>query len=410
MRTLVFVAPLFREGSNRFLQAFASLPGLRLGVISMEPASAIPPELKDRIHSHFQVRDVSDTSELIRGVRGLQTAMGSVERLLTHLEELQIPVSDARERLGLEGMHGDVARNFRDKDRMKAVLRAHGVPVAKSRLITSTQDAHRFATEVGYPIIVKPRAGLGARSTFRVKSLAELDALLAKNPATVGDPYQAEEFVEGWESTCETVTIDGQHVWRSGTHYLPGPLEVLENPWMQYCVLLPRDTTERHFREFDPLNAAALDALGMKTGLSHMEWFRRKDGSVLVNEVGGRPPGANIMPLMSHAYQTDMWRKWAELMAFGRFDPPNRALATGTAFFRGTSPTPGHGRVVAVHGLAEAQAEVGPYVVERKLPVVGQPRSKSYEGEGWAVVAHPDTRVVMQALKRLVELVRIEYA
>jgi formate-dependent phosphoribosylglycinamide formyltransferase (GAR transformylase) len=303
-------------------------------------------------------------------------------------------------------MHGEVARNFRDKDRMKAVLRAHGVPVAKSRLITSSTDATRFASEVGFPIIVKPRAGLGARSTFRIQTRAELDLLLAKSPPSAADPYQAEEFVEGWESTCETVSIDGQHVWRSGTHYLPGPLEVLENPWMQYCVLLPRDTSERHFRDFDPVNGAALTALGMKTGLSHMEWFRRKDGSVLVNEVGARPPGANIMPLMTHAHQRDMWRLWAELMAFSTFTPPERVMAAGTAFFRGQ----GQGRVAAVRGLAEAQAEVGALVVDKKLPQIGQPRSKSYEGEGWAVVAHPDTKVVMQALKRLVELVRIEYA
>lgn len=406
MHSLVFVAPLFREGSNRFLQAFASLYDLRLGVISMEPAAAIPDHLKDRIHSHYQVRDISNVDELMAATRHLAGTMGGVDRLLTHLEELQIPVSDTRERLGLPGMHGEVARNFRDKDRMKAVLRAHDVPVAKSRLITSQSEAKTFADAVGFPIIVKPRAGLGARSTFRIKTQADLDALLQKSPPSPHDPYQAEEFVEGWESTCETVTIDGQHVWRSGTHYLPGPLEVLENPWMQYCVLLPRDTGEQHFRSFDAVNGAALTALGMNTGLSHMEWFRRKDGSVLVNEVGARPPGANIMPLMSHAHQTDMWRVWAELMAFSRFTPPTRVLAAGTAFFRGQ----GQGKVVAVKGLAEAQAEVGQYVVDRKLPVVGQPRSKSYEGEGWAVVAHPDTRVVMQALKRLVELVRIEYA
>lgn len=406
MRSLVFVAPLFREGSNRFLQAFASISDLKLGVISMEPASAIPQPLRERIQAHYQVRDVSNATELVAATRALTSSLGPIERLLTHLEELQIPVSDARERLGLDGMHGEVARNFRDKDRMKAVLREHGVPVAKSRLITSPSDARQFADQVGFPIIVKPRAGLGARSTFRVKTQAELDALLQKSPPSLHDPYQAEEFVEGWESTCETVTIDGRHVWRSGTHYLPGPLEVLENPWMQYCVILPREVDERHFRDFDGVNGAALTALGMKTGLSHMEWFRRKDGTVLVNEVGARPPGANIMPLMSHAHQTDMWRVWADVMAFSRFAPPTRVMAAGTAFFRGQ----GQGKVTAVKGLAEAQAEVGEYVVDRKLPVVGQPRSKSYEGEGWAIVAHPDTRVVMQALKRLVELVRIEYA
>jgi len=407
MRSIVFVAPLFREGSNRFIRAFANVPDIRFGVISMEPADKIDPAMRARVDAHYQVRDAMSADELVRGCRGIAAGLGgTIDRLVSHLEELQIPTADARERLGIEGMHGAAARNFRDKDRMKSVLRAAGVTVARSRLLTSANDVRGFIAEVGFPIVLKPPAGLGARATFAVRNQAELDQTIAKVAPSPAHPYQAEEYVEGYESTCETVTINGAHVWRSGTHYLPGPLEVIENPWMQYCVLLPRDQNEPTFRAFDAINGRALDALGMKTGLSHMEWFRRKDGSAMVNEVGARPPGAGIMPLMSHANDCDMWAKWAELMSWDRFVAPERKAATGVAFFRGI----GNGRVVAVKGLAEAQAEVGAYVVDRKLPEVGQPKAASYEGEGWAIVRHDDTRVVLQALKRLVELVRIEYA
>ncbi|MCC6623018.1 MAG: ATP-grasp domain-containing protein [Deltaproteobacteria bacterium] len=407
MRSVVFVAPLFREGSNRFLQAFARVPDIRLGVIAMEPAERIPADLRAHIHAHFQVRDAMSADELARGARGIAPLMGvpAIDRLVAHLEELQIPVADARERLGIEGMHGAAARNFREKDRMKAVLREAGVTVARSRLLTSDNDVAGFVAEVGFPIVLKPPAGLGARATFRVKDDTELAAALSRLSPTPASPYQAEEYVDGRENTCETVTIDGRHVWRSGTHYLPGPLEVLENPWMQYCVLLPREVDDPDFRDFDAVNGRALDALGMRTGLSHMEWFRRRDGSVMVNEVGARPPGACIMPLMSHAHGCDMWAKWAELMAHDRFEAPTRLRAAGVAFFRGQ----GKGKVVAVKGLAEAQAEVGVHVVDRRLPTIGQPKATSYEGEGWAVVAHEDNRVVAHALRRLIELVRIEY-
>lgn len=406
MRSVVFIAPLFREGSNRFLRAFAGVRDIKLGVLSMEPADRIEPALKAHIDAHYQVRDCMDAGELVRGTRGLAQMMGGVDRLVCHLEELQIPAADAREALGLEGVHGAVARNFREKARMKEVLREAGVSVARSRLLTSRADVGAFIAEVGFPIVLKPPAGLGARATFRVRDQHELAAAIARLAPSPESPYQAEEYVEGRESTCETVTIDGKHVWRSGTHYLPGPLEVLENPWMQYCVLLPRDEADPNFRGFDEVNGRALDALGLKHGLSHMEWFLRKDGTPMVNEVGARPPGANIMPLMTHAHQVDMWAKWAELMAHDTFAPPKRLLAAGTAFFRGQ----GQGKVAAIHGLAEAQAEVGQYVVDRKLPTIGHHKSTSYEGEGWAVVAHESTAVVMHALKRLIELVRIEYA
>ena len=41
-----------------------------------------------------------------------------------------------------------VARNFRDKDRMKAALRAAGVPVARSRLIESEAELDRRIKEL----------------------------------------------------------------------------------------------------------------------------------------------------------------------------------------------------------------------------------------------------------------------
>jgi len=179
-------------------------------------------------------------------------------------------------------------------------------------------------------------------------------------------------------------------------------LEVLENPWMQYCVLLPRETS--NFEHFHPINTAALTALGMQTGLSHMEWFHLKDGRSVVSEVGARPPGAMIMPLMQHTHQVDMVAKWAELMVFERFSAPQRSYAAGVAFFRGQ----GMGRVVDVHGLDKAQEEVGHLVVDRRLPVRGQPKASGYEGEGWAIVRHENTEVVKDALKRLITHVRVE--
>jgi hypothetical protein len=142
----------------------------------------------------------------------------------------------------------------------------------------------------------------------------------------------------------------------------------------------------------------------MGTGLSHMEWFRREDGSVAVSEVAARPPGAQFTTLISYAHDMDFYRGWARLMAYETFDPPPRRYAAGIAFLRGQ----GQGRVRAVHGLARAQQELGPLVVEVRLPQAGQAASGSYEGEGYVVLRHPETAVVAGALQRLVRLIRVE--
>jgi hypothetical protein len=148
----------------------------------------------------------------------------------------------------------------------------------------------------------------------------------------------------------------------------------------------------------------ALQALGMRTGLSHMEWFRRADGSVAVSEVGARPPGAQFTTLLSYAHDLDFYRAWPRLMIFNEFEPPPRVYAAGAAYVRGQ----GRGRVKQIRGIDQAQRELGHLVVEAKLPRADQAPSTSYEGDGYIIVRHERTDVVEAALKRIVSLIRVD--
>ena len=156
---------------------------------------------------------------------------------------------------------------------MKATLRDAGLPVAKQKRISNAEDVRLFAEGVGYPIVLKPLAGVGSKNTMRVSNEDDLLGALNLLLPSEESPVQAEQFVQGEEHTLESVTIHGETVWQSSTYYLPGPLKVIENPWMQYCVLLPREQAPAHVSAFSSLNSRALNALGMETGLSHMEWF-----------------------------------------------------------------------------------------------------------------------------------------
>jgi len=408
---VVLVAPRFLEHTNRYVRAFAELPGITFSVVGMDPEEAIPAPLRPRVAGHYRVGDALDGAQLTQAVRALASSIGRVDRLAGMLEQLQLPLAEVRDALGIEGMGVAVARNFRDKDRMKEVLRAHGVPVARSALVRSPAEIRAFIDRVGFPVIVKPQAGLGTRATHRVEDERDLAAL---SPPTPAQPLQVEEFVRAREHTCETVTIRGEPVWRSGTRYFPSPLEVLETAWIQYCVLLPREDDDPTWTRFHPINAAALAALfgdaartAAGTALTHMEWFLREDGTCLVNEVGARPPGVQIMPLMSLAHDTDLFADWARLVAFDAFTPKRRRFAAGSAFFRGRGPGT---RVVAVDGVDRAVAACGDALVELRAPRVGQPRAEGYEGEGWAIVKHETTDGLKQALRALIENVQVRYA
>jgi hypothetical protein len=396
---VVFVAPFSMEATLRFVNAVAGLEGVRLGLVTQEPVEVLPPDLRARLAAHWRVADGLDPGQIEQGTRAIGRHLGGVDRLLGTLEQLQVPVAEVRERLGLPGMGAEVARNFRDKARMKTLLRRHGLPCARHRVATSLEDARAFVGEVGYPVVVKPQAGAGAKSTFRVED----DARLAE---VLGSSALLEEFVRGREHSFDTVSIRGKPVWHSLSRYDPTPLEVLREPWIQWCVMIPREVDDPRYDDVRQIAFRALEVLGMGSGVTHMEWFRREDGSVAISEVAARPPGAQFCSLISWANDFDFYSAWARSVVFERFDPPARKFAAGAAYLRGQ----GQGRVSAIRGLEQAARELGPLVVESRLPRTGQGPSGSYEGEGYVILRHPETRVVEEALRRLISIVRVEMA
>ncbi|MDH3270778.1 MAG: ATP-grasp domain-containing protein [Gemmatimonadota bacterium] len=405
MKSVVFVAPFFAETTLRFVSAVSRVEGARTTLISQDAPETLPPALRARLHGAVRVANGLDPDVLATAVRGIQSAAGTrVDRLLGTLEELQVPLGHVRDRLGIAGMGAEVAENFRDKARMKRILRANGLPCAQHALARSVDEASAFVDSVGYPVIVKPQAGSGSRGTHRLGSDEDLAGCLRSMPPTPGRPLMLEEFVIGEEHSFDSIAIEGRPVWFSINDYQPAALEVVREPWIQWSVVLPREVDDPRYDAIRKVAGDALRALGMDTGMSHMEWFRRPDGSVAISEVGARPPGARFVHLISWAHDFDLFRAWADVVVHNRFEPRPRPYAAGAAYLRGQ----GRGRVARVLGFDEILAELGPIVVESRPPRVGQQPSGTYEGEGFVIVRHPDTETVRRAVAKIVSTVRVE--
>src|SRR3954453_10148780 len=388
VRTMVaaaFVAPYLLEATARFVRCAASLSGARLGLVPSEPLEGIPPELRSRLAGHWRVDNALDPRQIAEGVAGLSRQMGRIDRLVGALEQLQVPLAQVREALGIEGMDVSTAVNVRDKPRMKEVLQAAGVPCARHALVHDAAQAKSFAAEVGFPLVAKPPAGAGSQATYRLDDDAALHGWV-NGVAPRGDaPGPPEGFLVGDEHTFDSVTLEGTTVWSSIADYHPPPLEVLRNPWIQWMGGLPRDPSGPEYAGIHEVGPAALRALGVTDALTHMDWFRRPDGSVAVSEVAARPPGAQLTSMHGYVHDFDLYTSWARLAVLGSFDVPERRFAAGTAYLRGM----GHGRVRAVHGVDELNRQVGHLVVESRLPRQGEEASTEETGQGDGVGGGP---------------------
>ena len=199
--------------------------------------------------------------------------------------------------------------------------------------------------------------------------------------------------------------VDGQVVWDSVSDYLPTPLEVLRNPWMQWVVLLPRDIGGPEYagiREVAPQRAEGAGAAHRAHPHGVVPPPGRLGGRVRGRRApAGRPDHldavlrARLRPV--HARGPRSWWTAASTRRSGS-GPRARSTCAGRA----------PGRSGAVHGLDALPPEVTSLVVDSRLPRPGQPSSGSYEGDGYITVRHPDTEVVTAALKKLVSTVRVE--
>ena len=404
MVVAAFVAPYLLDATTRFVQAAARMPDTKLALVTCEPEDNMPSELRRSLAAHWRIGDALDAGQITTAVQAIGERIGRVQRLLAVLEQLQVPVAQARERLSMAGMDVTTARNFRDKAQMKSVLRAAGVPCARHQLADSAAAAVGFAKEVGFPLVVKPPAGSGAKSTFRLDDADDLRVWLNAAPPSPGRSALLEEFLSGDEGSYDSVMVDGKIIWDSVSSYLPTPLEVLRNPWIQWMVLMPREIGGPEYAGIRAIAPTALRALGLHSGLTHLEWFRRPDGTVAVSEVAVRPPGAQITSMLCYAHDFDLYGAWAQLMVHGTFAPPERNWSAGTVYLRGQ----GAGHVRVVRGLDGLPDEVSSIVVESRLPKPGQLSSGSYEGDGYVIVRHRDTAVVTDAMRRLVTGVQVE--
>ena len=403
-RNVIFVAPVIDEPAARFLRALGRLDDVQvLGVVHKHPSSADARLFADLV----RIPHPLNPEAIIEGVGTLRRNHGQPFRIVGALEAIKVQLAMARERFGVPGVSVRTASVFRDKSRMKDALRAAGLPVARHGVLRTEADARAFVAEVGLPIVLKPIDGVGARSTARVTTMDALFRMLREMGCGPGSPALAEEMLVGKEHSFEAITIGGEPRVFSFSEYLPGCLEVLENPWIQWSCLLPREVDTPLHDRARKLGFEVIRTLGLENGMTHMEWFERSDGSLAVGEIAQRPPGPQLCQMTGLVHGIDIHRAWARAVVDGKLDAPwTRTHAAGTVFIRGQGP----GRVRAIHGVEETRRGLGEHLVEMKLPEIGAPKNTSDEGDGYVVVCHRETNAVKTLLGKVMQTLKITYA
>jgi hypothetical protein len=206
-----------------------------------------------------------------------------------------------------------------------------------------------------------------------------------------------EEYVEGHEGFYDTITINGQVVHEFVTHYYPNVLEAMRTRWISPQFVTTNRLDDEGYAELKQMGRAVVQALGIGTSATHMEWFFGPKG-LRFSEIGCRPPGVRAWDLYAAANDLDIYREWAMAVVHGRpAQQPSRRYSAGMIALR-----PDHDGVIASYeGVDELQARYGDSVIDAHLPPPGtatQPVEAGYMANAWVRMRHPDYDTLREML------------
>jgi len=289
---------------------------------------------------------------------------------------------------------------------MKEVLRSAGVPTAASAGVSSLADAIDFGRHVGYPLIVKPRDAAGAAGTFRANNESELVSVAQTCGLADGATVAIEEFVEGHEGFYDTLAVEGEVGHEFISHYYPNVLEAMRARWISPQIISTNRIHEPGYDQIKAMGKRVIDALGLHTSATHMEWFLGPKG-LRFSEIGCRPPGVGQWESYCAGNEFDLYREWAMAVCHLRTDQqPTRRYACGIIALRPDRD----GNIFSYTGLEDIFRDYGENIVEQYFPEPGtatQGVEAGYMANAWLRVRHPDFDALRGILNDIGERVSV---
>jgi hypothetical protein len=314
-----------------------------------------------------------------------------------------------REATGIPGTSVHTAYLCRDKPAMKEVLREAGIPCALSTRAKKPKTAREFASEVGFPLIIKPPAGAGASGTWKVRNQAELEQVIVESHLADGVEVAIEEFIEGHEGYLDTLTINGEVAHEFITHYYPNVLTAMRERWISPQMVTTNRIEAPGYAEVRKMARDVIKVLEIGTSATHMEWFAGPKG-LKFSEIGCRPPGVGQWDVYNAANEFDLYYEWGNALVHERpAGRPSRRYAAGMIALRPSQD----GRITGYSGLEAIQSRFGDCIVAAHIPPAGsstQPVEGGYMANAWMRLRHPDYDTLRHIMDTIGETVKVHAA
>ena len=323
MQNFIFISPNFPVTYWKFCAELKG-NGMRVLGIGDCPYNKLKQELRDNLHEYYKVSSLESYEEVFKAVAFFTYKYGKIDWLESNNEYWL--ERDARLRTAFHITTGFMEGNMEQvklKSAMKEYYAKAGIPTARYHLVKNFEDAAAFANKVGYPVVVKPDNGVGACHTYRLRSDDELRFFMNTKDNV---SYIMEEQVKGTVCTYDAIIgAQGQPLFESG-NVTPVSLMDVVNDSNDSIYYLHKEVPE----DIRDAGLRTVKAFGVKSRFVHLEFFRLnedqeglgKKDDIIGLEVNMRPAGGYTPDMYNFAYETDVYKIWADMVVFDKSTKP----------------------------------------------------------------------------------------
>jgi biotin carboxylase len=347
------------------------------------------------------VIDITDRDATLRAAEEFR-----VSGIICDTTDVGVPtMAYVAEKLGLPGIGYETALNFTNKHRMREITSKADGPNPSFYLVRNIAAAQSAASDLGYPVVVKPVDNQSSRGVHVVRTRDEVESAYtdALRFTRLGDVL-VEGFLDGIEITVESFCVDRMvfPVGISDKDHFPHRPEVANR--LTYPADFPAEILAR-VRE---VNEKAIIALGMCTGITHAEYMVVRNEVYLI-EIAARGAGSrvysHIVPHLACAPIPSLYLRYlmGEGLAFQMDTTPERAANLAFFCFR-----PGHVRAIdgvesaaQIPGVEEILLE---FQIGDRLAMPTDDRSR----HGLVLILGSNRKEVLEATQRAFSSVRVK--
>lgn len=321
----IFISPHFPHTYWEFCRRLKQDGVCVLGIVDT-PYNNLPSELKESLTECYVVSNLGDYDQVYRAVAYFAWKYGRISWIESNneywLEQDAHLRTDFNITTGIQLSH---ISDIKEKSRMKAIYQHNGIPTARQcQAKAGIQGVLAFAAQVGYPVIAKPNIGVGANNTYKVENDVQLRELFDKT-ANIGD-YVIEEFITGDICSYDAVIgREGAPLFESMTVWPPSIMDIV-NRQLDLSYYVDKEMPD----SLRQLGRKTVKAFGVFNRFVHLEYFRLdtgraglgEKGDFVALEVNMRPAGGYTPDMINFAHSTDVYKIWADMVAYGESHTP----------------------------------------------------------------------------------------